>query len=68
MSLVTPSTRATALLGALRQAALALPPECFPNTTEPFGLPQPLSRWDQELHHFQRTLSLRRILYEELKS
>lgn len=65
--LYDPSTRATALLGALRQAAIALPPECFPNATEPFGLPPPLSRWEQELFHFQRTLSLRRILHEELK-
>ncbi len=62
-----PSTRATALLGALRQASLALPPECLANATEPYELPPPLYRWSQELHRFQRTVSLRRTLHEELK-
>jgi hypothetical protein len=66
--LYDPSTRATALLGALRQASTALPPECLPNAMDPFGLPPPLSRWNQELLRFQQTVSLRRILYEELKT
>lgn len=65
--LYDPSTRATALLGVFRQAALALPPECLATATEPFELPAPLSRWNPELHRFQQTVSLRRILYEELK-
>ncbi|WP_375772231.1 DUF5691 domain-containing protein [Archangium gephyra] len=65
--LYDPSTRATALLGALRRAAIALPPECLANATDPYELPPPLSRWSQELHRFQQTVSLRRILYEELK-
>jgi hypothetical protein len=65
--LYDPSTRATALLGALRQAAMALPPECLATAAEPFELPAPLYRWSQELHRFQHTVSLRRILYEELK-
>jgi hypothetical protein len=65
--LYDPGTRATALLGALRPAALALPPACFATATEPFELPQPLSSWNQEFHRFQRTISLRRILHEELK-
>lgn len=60
-------TRATALFGALRQAALALPPECLATAAEPLGLPLPLSRWKQELHRFQQTVTLRHILHEELK-
>jgi hypothetical protein len=65
--LYDPSTRATALLGALRQASIALPPECLANATDPYELPPPLYRWSQELHRFQQTVSLRRTLYEELK-
>ncbi|PTL76934.1 hypothetical protein DAT35_47590 [Vitiosangium sp. GDMCC 1.1324] len=65
--LYDPSTRATALLGVFRQAALALPPECLATAAEPFDLPTPLSRWNQELRRFQQTVSLRRILHEELK-
>ncbi|HEX8818870.1 MAG TPA: DUF5691 domain-containing protein [Archangium sp.] len=65
--LYDPSTRATALLGALRQASMALPPECLANATDPYELPHPLYRWSQEMHRFQQTVSLRRILYEELK-
>ncbi len=61
------STRATALLGALRHASLALPPECLASATEPYELPPPLSHWGPQLHRFQQTVSLRRILYEELK-
>ncbi|HYO51230.1 DUF5691 domain-containing protein, partial [Archangium sp.] len=57
-----PGTRATALLGALRQATLALPPACFATATEPYELPQPLYRWKKDFHRFQQTLSLRRIL------
>ncbi len=65
--LYDPSTRATALLGALRQAAMALPPECLATAAEPFELPHPLYRWSQEFHRFQHAVSLRRILHEELK-
>jgi hypothetical protein len=65
--LYDPSTRATALLGALRHASTALPPECLANATDPYELPPPLYRWSQELHRFQQTVSLRRTLYEELK-
>jgi hypothetical protein len=61
------STRATALFGALRHASLALSPECLANATSPYELPPPLSHWSRELHRFQQTVSLRRILYEELK-
>ncbi|QRK05982.1 hypothetical protein JQX13_38520 [Archangium violaceum] len=65
--LYDPTTRAVALLGAFRQAAIALPPECLPTAAEPFALPAPLHRWNPELHRFQQTVSLRRILHEELK-
>ncbi len=65
--LYDPTTRALALLGVFRQAALALPPECLATAAEPFALPAPLHRWNQDLHRFQQTVSLRRILHEELK-
>ncbi|WP_257461416.1 DUF5691 domain-containing protein [Archangium lipolyticum] len=65
--LYDPSTRATALLGALRKASTALPPQCLPNAVDPLVLPSPLQRWNAEMHRFQQTVSLRRILYEELK-
>ena len=60
------SPRAMALLGSLRQAALALPPECLAAATVPLELPALLAHWGQALHRFQHTLSLRRILHEEL--
>ena len=65
--LYDPSTRATALLVVLRYAAYALPPECLANATDPYELPHPLYRWNQDMHLFQRIVSLRRILHEELK-
>ncbi len=60
------SPRTMALLGSLRQAALALPPECLRATTVPLELPASLAHWGQALDRFHHTLSLRRILHEEL--
>lgn len=58
--------RAMALLGSLRQAAIAMPPECLAAATAPFELPQALAHWGQALQRFHHTVSLRRILHEEL--
>ena len=61
------SSRTMALLGSLRQAAIALPPECLAPASEPFALPLSLKPWNAALQRFQRTLMLRRVLHEELK-
>jgi hypothetical protein len=60
--------RTEAVLDSLPPAALTLPEECLAAAAEPLELPRALAPWNQALHRFQQTVSLRRILYEELKT
>ncbi|HSP81264.1 MAG TPA: DUF5691 domain-containing protein [Myxococcaceae bacterium] len=61
------NVKTEAVLDSLHHAALALPEACLATAAEPFEIPRALSPWRAALDRFQQTVSLRRILYEELK-